>query len=118
MLSETTRGSKAEASITYEKAGEQAWNEIETHLRAMPPYDMQDLVAGLLKALAAGAGAFCNGDASAPRRPPSAVVPRCLEGDDNPLRPSHPATAERPELWPKQPYIVKFTHPITKVAMK
>lgn len=42
---------KAEASITYEKADEQAWNEIETHLRAMPPYDMQDLVAGLLRGL-------------------------------------------------------------------
>jgi restriction system protein len=42
---------KAEASITYEKADEQAWNEIETHLRTMPPYDTQDLVAGLLKAL-------------------------------------------------------------------
>ena len=40
---------KAEASITYEKADEQAWNEIEAHLRAMPPYDMQDLVAGLLR---------------------------------------------------------------------
>ena len=38
---------KAEASITYEKADEQAWNEIDTHLRAMPPYDMQDLVASL-----------------------------------------------------------------------
>jgi len=42
---------KADASITYEKADEQAWNEIEAHLRAMPPYDLQDLVAGLLKAL-------------------------------------------------------------------
>ena len=42
---------KAEASITYEQADELAWNEIENHLRAMPPFDMQDLVAGLLKAL-------------------------------------------------------------------
>jgi hypothetical protein len=38
-------------TITYEKADEEAWKEIEAHLRAMPPYDMQDLVAGLLKAL-------------------------------------------------------------------
>lgn len=42
---------KAEVGLTYEKADEQAWNEIEAHLRVMPPYDMQDLVAGLLKAL-------------------------------------------------------------------
>ncbi|WP_257168736.1 restriction endonuclease [Bradyrhizobium sp. SRS-191] len=40
-----------DASITYEKADEQAWSEIEAHLRALPPYDLQDLVAGLLKAL-------------------------------------------------------------------
>jgi restriction system protein len=42
---------KVDASITYKKTDEQAWNEIEAHLRAMPPYDLQDLVAGLLKAL-------------------------------------------------------------------
>ena len=42
---------KAEASVTFEEAEEQAWNEIETRLRAMPPYEMQDLVADLLKAL-------------------------------------------------------------------
>jgi restriction system protein len=35
---------KVEARITYEKADEQAWNEIETHLCAMPPYDMQDFI--------------------------------------------------------------------------
>jgi restriction system protein len=42
---------KANASVTFEEADEQAWNEIEAHLRNMPPYDMQELVAGLLRAL-------------------------------------------------------------------
>ena len=42
---------KAEAGVTCEEAEEQAWNEIETHLRNMPAYEMQDLVADLLKAL-------------------------------------------------------------------
>lgn len=42
---------KAEASVTFEQAEEQAWNEIDSYLRAMPPYELQDLVADLLKAL-------------------------------------------------------------------
>jgi restriction system protein len=42
---------KAEASVTFEQAEEQAWNEIEAYLRAMPPYELQDLVSDLLKAL-------------------------------------------------------------------
>ena len=41
----------AEASVTFEQAEEQAWNEIEIYLRAMPPYELQDLVSDLLKAL-------------------------------------------------------------------
>jgi len=41
----------AEASVTFEEAEEQAWKEIEDYLRAMPPYEVQDLVADLLKAL-------------------------------------------------------------------
>ncbi|KND58087.1 putative restriction endonuclease [Candidatus Burkholderia verschuerenii] len=39
------------ASVTYEQAEEQAWGEIEQHLRKMPPYDFQDLVADLLRAM-------------------------------------------------------------------
>jgi restriction system protein len=39
------------ASITYEQAEEQAWKEIEQYLREMNPYDFQDLVAALLKAM-------------------------------------------------------------------
>lgn len=39
------------ASITYEQAEEQAWKEIELYLRDMNPYDFQDLVAALLKAM-------------------------------------------------------------------
>jgi restriction system protein len=42
---------KAEAGITFEEAEQQAWNEIEAYLRAMPPYEFQDLVSDLLKAL-------------------------------------------------------------------
>jgi restriction system protein len=39
------------ASITFEEAEEQAWFEIEQYLRAMKPYDFQDLVASLLRAM-------------------------------------------------------------------
>jgi restriction system protein len=38
-------------SITFEQAEEQAWAEIEKYLRTMNPYDFQDLVAALLKAM-------------------------------------------------------------------
>lgn len=38
-------------AITFEEAEEQAWNEIETYLRSMPPYEFQNLVAALLKAM-------------------------------------------------------------------
>ena len=41
----------ADARITYEQAEEQAWSEIEAHIRTMAPFDFQDLVADLLKAL-------------------------------------------------------------------
>lgn len=37
--------------ITFEVAEEQAWNEIETYLKSMPPYDFQNLVAYLLEAM-------------------------------------------------------------------
>ncbi len=37
--------------ITFDKAEEQAWTEIEQYLRGMNPYDFQDLVASLLKAM-------------------------------------------------------------------
>lgn len=39
------------ATITFEEAEEQAWDEIERFLRSMPPYDLQKLVAALLKAM-------------------------------------------------------------------
>ncbi len=39
------------ASITFEKAEEQAWAEIESYLQKMPPYEFQDLVADLLRAM-------------------------------------------------------------------
>lgn len=38
-------------SITFEKAEEQAWAEIESYLRNMPAYDFQELVADLLRAM-------------------------------------------------------------------
>lgn len=40
-----------DSRITFEAAEEQAWEEIENHLRTMPPYDFQDLVAALLRAM-------------------------------------------------------------------
>ncbi len=39
------------ASVTFEQAEEQAWQEIEQYLREMKPYDFQDLVAALLRAM-------------------------------------------------------------------
>lgn len=48
----TDANSTAKAvSITFEKAEEQAWDEISHYLRNMPPYDFQDLVADLLRAM-------------------------------------------------------------------
>jgi restriction system protein len=38
-------------SVTYEEAEELAWTEISSYLRAMNPYDFQDLVADLLRAM-------------------------------------------------------------------
>jgi predicted Mrr-cat superfamily restriction endonuclease len=40
----------AQTSVTFEQAEEQAWNEIEAHVEDAP-FDFQDLVADLLRAL-------------------------------------------------------------------
>jgi restriction system protein len=51
-LEEQSPAATAKATgVTFEEAEEQAWNEIETYLRAMPAYEFQDLVSDLLKAL-------------------------------------------------------------------
>lgn len=49
----TTQGAAGTpaASITYEEAEEQAWAEIEKYLHAMHPYEFQELVAALLRAM-------------------------------------------------------------------
>lgn len=39
------------ASISFEEAEEQAWSEIAAYLRKIQPYDFQDLVAALLRAM-------------------------------------------------------------------
>ncbi|WP_284337656.1 Mrr restriction system protein [Comamonas sp. NoAH] len=39
------------ASVTFEEAEEQAWAEVSQYLRSMNPYDFQDLVADLLRAM-------------------------------------------------------------------
>ena len=41
----------ASAGITLEAAQDQAWAEIERYLHAMPPYEFQELVASLLRAM-------------------------------------------------------------------
>jgi hypothetical protein len=38
-------------TATFEEAEETAWEQIRTHLAEMPPYEFQDLVAALLKAM-------------------------------------------------------------------
>lgn len=43
--------SVAEASSTLEEAEETAWNEIEAYVAAINPYDLQKLVAALLRAM-------------------------------------------------------------------
>lgn len=42
---------ESSATITLEQAEENAWNEIEAFLAGMPPYDLQELLASLLKAM-------------------------------------------------------------------
>lgn len=49
-LVEADSSAKA-VSVTFEEAEEQAWAEISQYLRAMNPYDFQDLVADLLRAM-------------------------------------------------------------------
>jgi restriction system protein len=44
-------GDAKTASITFEQAEEQSWAEIEAFLRQMQPYDFQDLVASVLRAM-------------------------------------------------------------------
>lgn len=43
--------SEGSATITLEQAEEMAWAEIESFLAKMPPYEFQELVAALLKAM-------------------------------------------------------------------
>lgn len=43
--------SEKETTITFEQAEEQAWAEIKAHLRSMPPFEFQELVASLLRAM-------------------------------------------------------------------
>lgn len=44
-------GGQGSATITFEEVDEQAWGQIENHLGKIPPYDFQQLVAGLLRAM-------------------------------------------------------------------
>lgn len=48
---ETEDTEAAEVETTFEEAEESAWNSIEDHLRNMSPYDFQNLVAALLRAM-------------------------------------------------------------------
>jgi len=50
-VSEVETETSKETSITFEQAEEQAWSEIQSHLRSMNPYDFQELVASLLRAM-------------------------------------------------------------------
>ena len=47
----TVESATQTASVTFEEAEEQAWGEIENRLRTMPPYEFQNLVAELLRAM-------------------------------------------------------------------
>lgn len=50
-ISENLDTSAKAVSVTFDEAEEQAWSEISTYLRAMNPYEFQDLVADLLRAM-------------------------------------------------------------------
>jgi restriction system protein len=50
-ISEDESEAGESASITFEQAEEQAWDEIERYLRAMNPFEFQELVADLLRAM-------------------------------------------------------------------
>lgn len=50
-ISEKLDTSAKAVSVTFDEAEEQAWSEISTYLRAMNPYEFQDLVADLLRAM-------------------------------------------------------------------
>jgi restriction system protein len=51
-LEEEAEGTSSKtAIITYEEADEQAWSEIEQFLKSINPYDLQELVASLLRAM-------------------------------------------------------------------
>ena len=43
--------SEKTAQVTFEEAEEHAWSEIQQYLRGMQPYDFQELVADLLRAM-------------------------------------------------------------------
>lgn len=50
-ISDDSDTSAKAVSVTFDEAEEQAWAEISTYLRAMNPYEFQDLVADLLRAM-------------------------------------------------------------------
>jgi restriction system protein len=50
-IAETLDTSAKAVSVTFDEAEEQAWSEISAYLRAMNPYEFQDLVADLLRAM-------------------------------------------------------------------
>lgn len=41
----------AEATVSFETADEQAWEAIEEYVQSMPPYEVQEMVADLLRAM-------------------------------------------------------------------
>jgi restriction system protein len=48
---DTEDGSASSSAIAFEEAEEAAWSAIEAYLVAIPPYDLQELVAALLSAM-------------------------------------------------------------------
>jgi restriction system protein len=50
-LIEDVENTAKAVSVTFEESEEQAWAEISQYMRAMNPYDFQDLVADLLRAM-------------------------------------------------------------------
>ncbi len=50
-VAEVAEGTTPDSAGTIEEAEEAAWSEIERYMQNMPPYDFQELVAALLRAM-------------------------------------------------------------------
>ena len=73
----------ADASSTLEEAEETAWNEIEEYLKTINPYDLQKLVAALLRDDVVGLASANRPRGSPQRRPLRIATPSGINQPTN-----------------------------------